>query len=105
MILRQLLASLIAATLIVGAPAIASAGSSGADCATVSIASVDDGCCGGADALNCSIACLASSAMVVGKVAGGLVPALVASPPEHAAASGPSLVRAPDTAPPKSSSA
>ena len=105
MILRKILASLIAMTLILGAPAIVSAGSSGADCAMASIASTEEDCCGGADALNCSIACLAPSVMAVGKVAGDLAPALVSSPPEHAVAGGPSLLRAPETAPPKSFSA
>lgn len=100
--LKRLLASLIALTLIAGLPAIASTAAAAADCATPASAGSDDGCCGGADMAGCALACaVASSTGAVGKAAEPLPATLSAAPLACLTASPGSPARPPDTAPPK----
>lgn len=102
-VLRRLLASLIALSLIAGLPAIASTAAAAADCVTLATsASSDDGCCGGADMAGCELACaVASSTAAVGKTAELTPPAIAAAPLACLIASPDSPARPPDTAPPK----
>lgn len=101
-VLKRLLASLITLSLIAGLPAIASPAAAAEDCITLSSASSDDGCCGGADMAGCALACaVASSTAAVGKTTETAPPAIGAAPLACLVASPNSPARPPDTAPPK----
>lgn len=102
-LLKRLLASLIALTLIAGLPAIASTAAAVADCVTLtSVASSDDGCCGGADMSGCDLVCaVASSTAAVGRTTEPVPTPLGAAPLAGLTASPESPARPPDTAPPK----
>jgi len=101
-LLKRLLASLIALTLIAGLPAIASTAAAAVDCVTLTSASSDDGCCGGADMSGCALACAAaSSTAAVGKAAEPVPTPLGAAPLACLITSPDSPARPPDTAPPK----
>jgi hypothetical protein len=101
-LLKRLLASLIVVTLIAGLPAIASTAAAAADCVTLTSASSDDGCCGGADMSGCALACaVGSSTAAVGKTAEPVEAGLGAAPLASLVSSPVSPARPPDTAPPK----
>ena len=101
-VLKRLLASLIALTLIAGLPAIASTAAVVADCVAATSASSDDGCCGGADMAGCALACaVTSSTAAVGKTVEPVPVTLSVAPLARIIASPDSPARPPDTAPPK----
>lgn len=105
MILKRLLASLIAVALIAGLPGGGYAAcAAGADCAMVSSVNADEGCCGGTDMPSCAIACGLHMA-AVGDAADRLAAAADPAPRAGADTHARLLAGPPDTAPPKSISA